>query len=640
MRNEVSGHVQGTVVQAGRIGEVNFFAAPVAPTALDGVPPTSGTFAGRVDQLAELAAGTGLAVVSGLGGVGKTQLALRYAHQHHFPGGKLYYDLHGYDADRRVEPTDVLSAFLRGLGVRDEDIPPREAERASLFRSLVANRDLMLVVLDNASSTEQVQPLLVDRHRVVVVSRHTLTSLHGQELELGVLNPAESVELVRDPELAELCGHLPLALQIMAALVKTDPKADWAAELREAGLDVLDDGDSRAVHATFSLSYRSLDADQQRMFRLLALHPGEVDAESAAALADLTTARARKLLRDLHRAHLLEERYRCHDLVRLYAVRCLEEESAADRTAARERLIAHYARTAAKHAKGIQNERCDPDALAWMDEHYATVLAVAATARDQDVVAIAESMYRYLSLRKHMTAWFALQQLAVDSARRLGDPRSLAKMINRLGTIHRQTRQFDQAIAHCQEALRIHEELGEQIGIGAALIVLASTYRDMGRPELALPHCERSLRIRREVHDPRGLGISLTNIGATYRELGELDEAITYYEEALDLQQRLGHEGGEAITWYDLGKAYHAKGMLDRAVEYLQSALRIHRRRDDRVLAGVTLKSLGSAYRDLHRVDEALDAYRESLAAFEEIDAEHDARQVRELIAELPRPTG
>ncbi|HEX6345960.1 tetratricopeptide repeat protein [Umezawaea sp.] len=634
MGNKVTGEVNGQVVQAERVGTVVLHQAPDRPTALNGLPPVSGAFAGRLPDLEELAAGTGLTLVHGLGGVGKTELLLRYGHLTRFPGGKLYLDLHGYDPEHHVAPSEALSSLLWMLGVES---PPGEAERAALFRTEMARRDRTLLLLDNASSTAQVRPLLVDGHRVVVSSRNTLTSLSADQLELGVLSLAEAVELVDDEEIAERCGRLPLALRIMAALIESDPDNDWAAELREARLDVLDDGDDRAVRAAFRLSYDALAPDRRRLFRLLALHPGDIDVASTAALADVPPTRARRLLADLRAAHLLERDNRFHDLVRLYALSCLEDEGVPnpDGVAALGRLAAYYPRTAAEHAEHIQNHLCDRTSLAWMDLNHETVLAMAVQEhrRGGNVVPFANAMYRYFSLRKRLAPWLRLQTLAVESARASGDRGVLAKELRRLGTVHRHARRFDEAVALGRESLRLHEEAGDRIGIGSTLVTLSATYRLMGRPDEALACCERSLRIREEIGDRYGLGITLTNLGATHLVLGNPDEAIAHYREALELQRRLGYEGSEAITLHDLGKAHHARGEPGPAVEHFLAALRIHRHRDDRFQAGVTLRDLGTVHRELGRRAEADEAYRQALVAFEEVDDRYDAHVVRELLS-------
>ncbi|MGZ3143882.1 hypothetical protein ACVDFE_18190 [Lentzea chajnantorensis] len=234
--NELHGNNHGQAVQATQIGTVNIDAVHAAApmTALAGLPPSTAAFVGRSDELAVLAA-TRFVVVSGLAGTGKTELVLRHAECQEFPGGRLFWNFHGYDRSRRTTASHALDSFLRSLGVAD--IPPAEADKAALFRSLVAARDRMLIVLDNVHTAAQVRPLIVAEHQVVVTSRHRLTSLDGAvPLDLGVLDAPAAAELVGDRELATLCGRLPLALSIMRALKASDPDNDWAADFRSARL--------------------------------------------------------------------------------------------------------------------------------------------------------------------------------------------------------------------------------------------------------------------------------------------------------------------------------------------------------------------------------------------------------------------
>jgi tetratricopeptide (TPR) repeat protein len=645
MGNDFSGKADGQVVQARRIDRLEIHSAPSSPTALDGLPRRSATFTGRHSELAELGRTTGLTVVSGLAGVGKTELLLHYAHQAReaFPGKFLFHDLHGYDSQLRVEPTEVLSSFLGRLGVRGADIPPEESGRAALFRSLMADRPRMLVLLDNASSTAQISSLLpgTPQHRVIISSRHTLSSLDdANQLELGVLGHAEAVRLIGDDELAELCGRLPLALQIMAALIRTDPEADWAAELRDARLDVLDDGDSRAVHAAFKLSYESLDSEQRRLFRLLALHPGdEIGVDSAAALVDLSPTAAARMLRGLRSAHLLEGRYRFHDLVRLYAIRRLDEETERDREAAQDRVLRFYTETATGAGKHLlQRHRSEGNdrakALAWLDANYRQVIAAASLGRDEDVITIAKATHDFFNLRKHMTDWLRLQLLALGVAQRQGDPTALAATLNRLGTIYRQLRRFDEAIACSEESLKIGQQLDDQHVINTALTTLGSSYRNTGRFGEARDCFERALEINRLQNDDYGLGITLTNLGATCRDIGELDQAIAYHQESLRIRERQGDDRGKSITLLTLGGAYSERGQHDLAIASYEESLRIRRERGDRYGEGLTLADLGTVHQQIGQHQEAEQAYLAALAAFEESRAEHEARRVRDLLAE------
>ena len=362
--------------------------------ALAQLPPLVAGFTGREAELAQVAglldpaAGAGAVVVSavaGLAGVGKTALAVQAGHAARhagwFPGGVLFIDLHGYD-DAPVQPRQALDALLRALGVPGEHIPPGAEERAGLYRSVLAQiSEPVLVIADNASSEAQVRLLLPGPgpHRVIVTSRHTLAGLGARLLDVTVLDEQAAVALLDevlraarpdddrisgDPgaagRLARICGGLPLALQITAALLDADP-ALTAAELADELADEVgrlealryDDGSGTSapsVAAAFELSYRQLDADAARVFRLLPVNPGpDVSTAAAAALAGWPLGEARAVIGRLARAHLVEAgrrragRWRMHDLLRLYARRLSDAEAAADeREQARDRLLGYY----------------------------------------------------------------------------------------------------------------------------------------------------------------------------------------------------------------------------------------------------------------------------------------------------------
>lgn len=393
------------------------------PVAVDGLPPVTKWFTGRDRELRELAdvlrpqeevpgpvvlSGAGQAAVAGLAGVGKTALAVCAAHRAvrdgWFPGGVLFANLHGYDLQRRVMPAQLLPALLRSLGLRGAEIPPEADEQAGLFRSRLARRERTLLLLDNVFSVAQVDGLLPDTttHRVLITSRHRLTGLDDARLlQVDVLDEATAVELVAgvlkivdpydfradaDPcavaELTRSCGYLPLALRIVASRAIAEPErplAYWVSQLSKP-LDALDDGDSRAVRNVFDLSYDCLNTEQQRVFRLLSIHPGdEFSLDAAAALADLSTARVRWILAELRRAHLVmpgatPDYCKFHDLLRRYARERLEQE---DRgrpfDAALTRLLDYYSTTC---------RQADGGAAAWLDQERLTLVGLMTLAAD------------------------------------------------------------------------------------------------------------------------------------------------------------------------------------------------------------------------------------------------------------------
>jgi DNA-binding SARP family transcriptional activator len=402
------------------------------------LPPAARHFSGRSAELVALRritdepAGAGwpaIIAVTGAAGVGKTALALRWAHEvaFRFPDGQLHADLRGYDPGSPVPPAEVLARFLRSLGVPDAEIPADQTERAARFRSLLTGQRV-LVVLDNARSAEHVRPLLpaTPGCAVVVTSRDSLAGLvvrdGAQRLDLDLLPLTDAVHLLRsliggrvdaDPAaartLAVECAQLPLALCAAAELAAACPAAPLAELVRQLGdrhqrLDLLDGGgDPRtALRAVFSWSYQHLDGDSARAFRLLGLHPGtDIDPCAGAALMGTTVAQAGRLLTALARAHLIRPvgpaRYAMHDLLRLYAAE-LAVGGDSDRQEALRRLLDHYVHVASAAMEivsqaGLSRMSGEPApagpmppvtdpwaAHAWLDEQRATLARIAAFA--------------------------------------------------------------------------------------------------------------------------------------------------------------------------------------------------------------------------------------------------------------------
>ncbi|HEX8867361.1 MAG TPA: hypothetical protein VF821_17010 [Lentzea sp.] len=483
-RNEV-GENHGIVVQAHEIGSVHLVSPEPPPTALDGLRAAGASFTGRDAELAELSGGSGLTVVSGLAGVGKTELVLRHAESGEFPGGKLFVDLQDYDDERRVTPAQALEEFLIALGVRE--IPATEAARTALFRTVTAQREPMLVVIDNARSAATVRPLLPGNHRTIVTSRHRLNGLDDADhLELGVLPADEATSLVGDADVAELCGRLPLALRIMAALRRSDPGHDWAAELREVQLDLLDDGDDRSVRAAFELSYRALTQEQRRCFRFCAMIPGlVVTSEAAAVLTRGTEARARRLLRDLRTAHLLEPGDRLHDLVRLYAAeRVSDEEDQKTREQAVSRLFHHLADRAEQMSAALHTPK-QAEALHWFDRHrpmfVLTALSAVLMRHVREGGRMAWAAHDYFEARGQLHDLKMIDEVAVSAAMNLHDPWMLAVARIRLGDTLLEIGENAQALAELYDAWEVVRHSHEPAVTRHALACLIRAFELNGR---------------------------------------------------------------------------------------------------------------------------------------------------------------
>ncbi|MBB5955581.1 tetratricopeptide (TPR) repeat protein [Saccharothrix tamanrassetensis] len=593
-RNDMSGTVSGALIQA---RDLALGAQP--PVALSGLPPVD-VFTGRAEALASLAealrpaddtAPVVLSAVAGLAGVGKTTLAVRAAHDAvaagWFPGGALFIDLRGYDPNHRVTPDGALSTFLRALGVPAEHLSADRAGREALYRSMLAGRDAVLVVLDNASSADQVRPLLPNApaHRVLVTSRHTLADLTGARLlDLNVLTDTEAVALVdaavraagpdddrvtpeTAAELVRLCGRLPLALGIVAAILAGDPELPVGELVDALGnastrLGELAYGDSAGVRAAFDLSYHRLSPAEARLFRLLSLDPGrQIGVPAAAALADLPERDTAKLLANLRRAHMVEPGeprgwFRYHDLLRLYAEERARDES--ERDAALERLFDYYvAATEEADAQRAPTQFISRDAVAWLDTEGPTLVEnavrAAETGHHRHALRLVLAMSRYLFYRRHWDDCEVLFPLALEMARRIGDRTDEVRALRRLGKLAREQRRHDDAREHYTAYLAISRELDDQARVAQALHNLGSIARRVRDLDVAQAHYDEALARYRELGDWRGETDILFNLGTVSRHKRRFPAAHTYYSEAMALAVEHGDVLREARVCLFLG---------------------------------------------------------------------------------------
>jgi DNA-binding SARP family transcriptional activator len=653
------------------------------------LPMDIAEFTGRVAELRELLrfaadadrqAGSDTAVpvcaIRGMAGVGKTRLAVRAAHQiirsGRFDEIQLYVDLHGFSpGGPPATPTAVLESFLRLLGVPGDRIPPEPAERAALYRDRLAGRPA-LVLLDNAAGEEQVRPLLPGNPTALtlITSRRTLAGLDGaRQLALEVFTGAEAATLLAriagaarlaaDPAAANRvvagCDRLPIALTLAARRLSARPTwtlADLADRLaaanrRQGGLSA----DTRAVRATFDLSYQALPRAERRMFRLLALHPGD-DATpgSAAALAGTGPRRAEELLEALLDEHLLQQtepgRYRYGSLLLPYAREKVEtDESAADRDAARTRVLGWYLHAAATADRALDARRTrfpldaryaprelpvfagHAEALAWYERERANLVAAVGAAADAglDVIAhqLPTAMLSFLHLRSHWDDWLATYRIALAATRRLGDRCAEAATLDRLGVVHSDLRRYEKACRLHTEALAIQREIGDRHGQGWTLNNLGVSLSDLGRITEALDCFAPSLVLFRQVGDPRGEGLALNNLGDTYRRLRRLPEAARCLEEALEVQERHGDRPGRRYTLQSLGDLHHDLGDPDRAAGYYQRALEINKALADRWGTARTLARLGRTSASTGDADTARWYFRQALSL---LDALSDPR--------------
>ncbi|OLR89495.1 tetratricopeptide repeat protein [Actinokineospora bangkokensis] len=590
------------------------------------LPAESPGFVGRHDPLGKLdelagATDSGVVpvVVSGTAGVGKTALALRWAHRarHRFPDGQLSANLRGHAAGTPLSTHQVLVRFLHALGVAPERVPADTDEAAGLYRTLLAGRRV-LVLLDNAATAEQVRPLLPGAPGclVLVTSRDRLAGLTAQDgahqLPLDVLGPAEAAELLgrmvgtarlrREPaaaaEVAEVCGHLPLALRIAGANLAVRPQvsiADYTRELRDrgrlAGLAVPGD-QSAAVRAAFDLSYAKLAPAARRLFRLLGLAPGaEVDAPATAALGGLAVPEAARLLRVLHSGNLIREtapgRYALHDLLRDYArARAADEDD--DHRGALVGLFDHYLAEVEAHSAVLwqvgapRRTGTEDTALAWLDLELGTLVAAATEAAGLGLPRyawrFAEALRPFFFNRGHGADGLAVARAALAAARACGDVDAEASVHDLLGVIHCNLSDYAAATEHHGWALELSQGTGNRVVEAAALHNLGRAHSQLGQPAQASAYYERSLRLHRDIGNRFGEAGALHYLGVAALSLGNPEEAVARHTEALELSARIGHRHVQAAASQGLGLAHWAMGDLPLATRRYRHALSVCRR--------------------------------------------------------------
>ncbi|GAA1564624.1 BTAD domain-containing putative transcriptional regulator [Dactylosporangium maewongense] len=651
-------------------------AAPAAPAQL---PLAVRGFAGHAERLARLdalvqeaaaARTTVVCAVSGPPGVGKTSLAVHWAHRvaDRFPDGQLYVNLRGFDQRGAVmDPAEALSGFLHAFRMPREQVPAGLDDRATRYRSILAGKRV-LIILDNARDADQVRPLLPGAPGclVLVTSRNQLTPLVAAEgavpLALDLLTTGEARELLTlrlgaartaaEPaavaEIVQRCARLPLALSIAAAHAATRPGtslATHAAQLRDTagGLDALDGGDtSTDVRAVFSWSYRALTDDGARMFRLLGLHPGpDLGVPAAASLAGVGLPRARALLAELVEANLLTEhtpgRFRFHDLLRSYAA----EQVSADRAAAVLRMFDHYLHTA--HAAVMQLDTGRPptrlprpadgvtvikvrggdEAMAWFTAEDAVLLTAvhggAAEGLDEHVWRLAWTLTTYLDWLGRFDDLIATSTAALAALLRVGDVLGRAHVHRDLGRTLARLGRFDEAATHLDQAIDLYRSLGDPVG-------QARTHHNIGwmlqvqqRHREALAHSEQAFDLFEAAGDVLWQARTLNAAGWLHAQLGDHRRTLDLSGRALQLLQEVGDRHGEAGTWDSLALAHDHLGDHQQATRCYDKAIQLFEQLGDRATAADVLVAAGDRHHAAGDGAGAAVSWRRALQHFEAI---------------------
>jgi DNA-binding SARP family transcriptional activator len=590
----------------------------------------------------------GICAIGGMAGIGKTTLAVHAAHRlaERFPDGQLFLPLHAHTPGQRpVDPADALASLLLAAGIGARQIPPGVEARAARWRDYLAGKQ-MLLVLDDATSHEQVRPLLPGTagSLVLITSRRRLAALEDAAvISLDILAPDEATALLARlagrsgleagdagvGEITRLCGYLPLAIGMLSRQLHHHPA--WTTEDLAASLAAARDrlgvmrAENLSVAAAFDLSYRDLTSDQQRLFRRLGLHPGtDIDAHATAALNGTTLDAARRGLEDLYDQHLLTEpapgRYRLHDLLREHAQTLAASEDPATREAATGRLLDYYLHTALAAGAHIPPHRiataslpparppdCAPpvttqsQASRWLADERANLHAAvgyaADTARTRHAMVIPAAIAGFLQAGGYWDQNRALLQTAVAAARQAGDRPGQGQMLLLLGLPQAMAGDLERAAATFRQALALYRDLGDPAGQGDALNAIAFVCWVAGDYPAAAASHRRALELFRGLGHRRGQANALVGLGDVYHTTGDYPAAAASNRQALELFRAIGHRNGENEALGGLALGQLLTGDYHSAAITFEQALTLHRNAGDRFGQAWVLGYLGQLQR-------------------------------------------
>jgi tetratricopeptide (TPR) repeat protein len=606
-------------------------------------------------------------IVVGTAGVGKTSLAVHWAHRvvDQFPDGQLYVNLHGYDPGPPTSPEEVLDRFLRAMGVPAESIPADLESRAALYRSQLAGRRL-LIVLDNAATVGQIRPLLpgIAGCLVIVTSRSRLSGLVARDgahrLTLGVLPDEDAVELLRNvtsnyrrsdasgdlEELARLCARLPLALRIAAERAISRPQTplrDLITDLRDESalweaLTADGDDEADAVRTVFAWSYRALSKEAGRLFRLLGLHPGpDFGASAAAALADRPVGRVRRLLDDLVGAHLLEQsrrdRYQFHDLLRMYAAdQARAEEPVEESRLAVRRVLLWYLHTADQAlATLVPAARRPPlttlgmsvpastfqdyaEASNWFEDERPSLRAAVRVAEEMAIHEVAWQipavLYPVYAERNQFDEWVTTSFIALGAVRQLDERAGEAEILESLGKAHTQAANRQLGVEFQTAALVIRRDIGDRFGELVSMNAIGLAQLRGRELDAALASFRETNAIANELGNDYWTAISLNNVANVRIELEQFDLAQPLLNQALSIYRRLGIRGSQGDALRGLSHVHRGLGQPEQAASLIQEALTIARQADNHAWEGFWLIEYGRVLLALGNPAEALTSFQ------------------------------
>jgi tetratricopeptide (TPR) repeat protein/transcriptional regulator with XRE-family HTH domain len=670
------------------------------------LPRDIASFTGRQQELvrlAEAAAGTGgpggvvgIHAIGGMAGVGKTAFAVHAAHRiaDRFPGGQIFLPLHGHTPGQRpVDPADALASLLLTAGVPAGQIPPGLEARMALWRDRLAEKQLLLV-LDDAASSEQVLPLLpgAGRSLVLVTSRRHLSALDdATTVSLDTLPPGEAAALLvrlagraglspDDPsvgEVSRLCGYLPLAIGMVARQLHHHPA--WTAAGRATELAAAVDRlelmvtENLSVAAAFDLSYGDLTVDQQRLFRRLGLHPGtDIDGYAAAALDGTDLAAARRGLEALYDQYLLSEpaqgRYRLHDLIREHARTLADRvDPVGERDGAAARLLDYYQHAAA-HADALIARQARPgrrpapapadgvspaavpglagreQALAWARTERASLLAcldhVTSTGQHARVIALTAGLAGLLRRDGPWADALTRHTAAVQAARQLGDRFGEANALNDLGEVRRPMGDYPAAAQVLEQALIIYRDLGSRLGQANALSHLGDVRQLTGDYQGAVGLLEQALGSYHDLGDRLGESNALSGLALVRWAMGDYQGAAEVLEQALISYRDIGDRLGQSNAFNKLGVVRLATGDYPAAAQAQEQALSICRDLGDRLGQATALSDLGVVRLATGDYPAAAQAQEQALSIYRDVGSRLGEANALSYLGVVRRETG
>ena len=597
--------------------------------------------------------------IQGMGGVGKTALATILAHRlkDKFPDAQICLNLRGFDPTGRkpMPPAEAMQSIIHFFRP-EAKLPETAEELAPIYNSVLNEAGCVLLFLDNAANAEQIQPLLPPPTCLLLVTSRKKFKLPGINVyEIGCLPPAESEKLVLTiaPRIqehaaaaAELCGHLPLALEVFAGAINNKsltsvPELLERLRTRQEKLD--------AVDAAFQVSYELLGGELQKRWRLLAVFSSSFDLPAAAAVWDEGPGRdalprvqadqqvgptdslnsARDAMQMLLNASLVErnettQRFRLHDLVRQF---CNGKLSDPERDAAMMRYAGHYIKVGNEaqqlYLKGGENVLRGLELFDRERVHIEAAFEWLAPRRDETSAALLVSLVHAVahtgSLRFHPRQRIRWLEIQCEAARITKNRQDESAGLGNLGSAYYSLGEPRKAIEFYEQALEIDREIGDRQGESAGLDNLGIAYADLGEPRKAIEFYEQALVIDREIGDRRGEGKALGNLGIAYADLGEPRKAIEFYEQQLVITREIGDRHGEGNALGNLGVAYKNLGEPRKAIEFYEQRLVIAREIGDRLGEGNTLGNLGTAYQNLGKPSKAIEFYEQWLIIAREI---------------------